>query len=108
MGLGQTFIIPSSLNFLSFSFRDREPEGIFSIFFWYYHLTACASFMHFLHNAAFVILAVFILHGCNITDNASDGWMVDGHVYQHPSCEKSVLFVYVLNDADITNTKKCC
>ena len=42
VGLGQTFIISSSLNFLSFAFRDREPEGVFSIFFWYYHLTACA------------------------------------------------------------------
>ena len=35
---------------------------------------------------------------------ASDGWMVDGHVHQHPSCETSVLFVYVLNDFDITIT----
>ena len=60
--------------------------------------------MHFLHNAAFVILAMFIVHGCNITD----GWMVDGHVHQHPSCETKVLFVCVLNDFDITNTKKCC
>ena len=60
--------------------------------------------MHFLHNAAFVILAMFIVHGCNITDNASDGWIVD----QHPSCETKVLFVYVLNDFDITNTKKWC
>ena len=58
--------------------------------------------MHFLHNAAFVILAMFIVHGCNITDNASDGWIVD----QHPSCETKVLFVYVLNDFDIINTKK--
>ena len=33
VGLGQTFIISSSLNFLSFSFRDREPEGIFFFFF---------------------------------------------------------------------------
>ena len=93
MGLGQTVIISSIFLdfFLSFSFCDREPEGIFFYFFWYYHLTACASFMHFLHNAAFIILAMFILHGCNITDNASDGWMVDGHVHQHPSCETKVL-----------------
>ena len=110
MGLGQTVIISSIFLdfFLSFSFCDREPEGIFFYFFWYYHLTACASFMHFLHNAAFIILAMFILHGCNITDNASDGWIVDGHVHLRLSCETKVLFVYVLSDFDITNTKKCC
>ena len=64
--------------------------------------------MHFLHNTAFIILAMFILHGCNITDNASDGWIVDGHVHLRLSCETKVLFVYVLSDFDITNTKKCC
>ena len=94
--------------FYHLRFVTENPRGFFLFFSgittWQH--VQCASFMLFLHNAAFVSLAMFILHGCIITDNASDGWMVDGHVHQHPSCETSVLFVYVLNDFDITNTKK--
>ena len=59
--------------FYHFRFVTENPRGFFlfssGITTWQH--VQCASFMLFLPNAAFVSLAMFILHGCNITDNAS-------------------------------------